>query len=81
MVLYGCELWNISSKYTNHLICNIRSNCTQSFIYNALHHPNEFVSLLLHVKLASSNPVFAENVRDYNSIEWQISQVKKQFSH
>ena len=78
MDLYGCELWNISSKYTeemhtawqiamrkiwklhprthNNLICNIRSNFTHSlekihisFIYNALHHPNKLVRLLLHV--------------------------------
>ena len=89
MDLYGCELWNISSKNTeemhtawriamrkiwklhprthNNLICNISSNFAHSpekiyisFIYNALYHPNELVRLLLNVKLASSNSVFAK---------------------
>ena len=89
MDLYACELWNLSSKYTeemhtawriamrkilklhhythNNLICNIISNFKHShekihisFIYNALHHPNELVRLLLHVKLALTNSVFAE---------------------
>ena len=101
MDLYGCELWKISSKYTeemhtawriamrkiwklharthNNLICNIRSNFTHSlekrhisFIYNALHHPNELVRLLLHVKLASANSVFAEIFR-YLSFKYQIT--------
>ena len=101
MDLYDCELWKISSKYTeemhtawriamrkiwklysrthNNLICNIISNFTHSlekihisFIYNALHHPNELVRLLLHVKLASANSVFAENVR-YLSFRYQIT--------
>ena len=46
-----------NSRTHNNLICNIRSNFTHSmeknisFIYNALHHPNELVRLLLHVKL------------------------------
>ena len=31
-----------------------------SFIYNALHHPNDLISLLLHVILASANTVLAE---------------------
>ena len=41
----------------NNLICNIITNCTPSlekgmyfFAYNALHHPNELVRLLLYVK-------------------------------
>ena len=101
MNLHGCELWNISSKYTeemhtawriamrkiwklhprthNNLNCNIRTNCTHSlekihlsFIYNALHHPNELVRLLLYVKLASANSVFAENGR-YLSFKYQIT--------
>ena len=101
MDLYGCELWNISSKYTkemhtawriamrkiwklhprthNNLNCNIISNFTHSlkkrhisFVYNALLHPNELVRLLLHVKLASANSVFAENCR-YLSFKYQIT--------
>ena len=101
MDLYACELWKISSKYTeemhtawriamrkiwnlhsrthNNLICNIRSNFTHSlekrhiyFIYNDLHHHNELVRLLLHVKLASANSVFAANFR-YLSFKYQIT--------
>ena len=77
MGLYGSELWNISSKYTeemhimrkiwkflprthNNLICNIRNKFYTFpgkktyiyFIYTALHHSNELVRLLLHIKLA-----------------------------
>ena len=67
------------SRTHNNLICNIISNFTHSlekinisFIYNALHHPNEQVRLLLHVKLASANSVFAENCR-YLSFKYQIT--------
>ena len=42
------------------------------FIYNALHHPNELVRLLLHVKLASTNSVFAE-IFDYLNFKYQIT--------
>ena len=63
----------------SNLICNIRSNCTYSlekrrifYIYNALHHPNELVRLLLHVKLASDNSVFA-NIFRYLSFKYQIT--------
>ena len=37
-----------------------------------MHHPNELVRLLLHVKLASANSVFAENFR-YLSFKYQIT--------
>ena len=64
---------------TFNLICNIRSNFTHSlekktysFIYNALHHPNELIRLLLHVKLASANSVFAEFFC-YLSFKYQIT--------
>ena len=37
-----------------------------------MHHRNELVRLLLHVKLASANSVFAENVR-YLSFRYKIT--------
>ena len=37
-----------------------------------MHHPNELVRLLLHVKLASANSVFAENCR-YLTFKYQIT--------
>ena len=37
-----------------------------------MHHPNELVRLLLHVKLASANSVFAENCC-YLSFKYQIT--------
>ena len=42
------------------------------FIYNALHLPNELVRLLLHVKLASTNSVFAEK-KNYLNFKYQIT--------
>ena len=74
------KIWKLHPRTHNNLICNIILNCTHSlekihisFIYNVLHHRNELVRLLLHVKLASANSVFAENVR-YLSFKYQISQ-------
>ena len=77
------KIWKLHPRTHNNLICIIRSNFTHSlgkrhifFIYNALHHLNELVRLLLHVKLASANSVFVENVR-YLSIKYQITREDK----
>ena len=71
--------WKLHPRTHNNLICNIRSKFTHSlekiyisFIYNALQQPNELVRLLLHVKLASANSVFAE-LFGYLSIKHQIT--------
>ena len=73
------KIWKLHPRTHNNLICNIISNFTLSlskihisFIYNALYHPNELVRLLLHVKLASANSVFAEIFR-YLSFKYQIT--------
>ena len=65
------KICKLHARTHNNLICNIRSNFTHSlekkghisFIYIALHYPNELVRLLLHGKLASANSVFSENFR------------------
>ena len=61
------KIWKLHPCTHNNLICYIRSNFTHSLekniflsFINALHHPNELVRLLLHVKLSSANSVFAE---------------------
>ena len=73
------KIWKLHTRTHNNLICNIRSYFTHSleknhisFIYNALHNPNELVRLLLHVKLASASSMFAENVC-YLSFKYQIT--------
>ena len=52
------KIWKLHHRTHDNLIGNIRTNYTHSlekrhisFIYNALHHSNELVRLLLHVKL------------------------------
>ena len=71
------KIWKLYHRTPNNLICNIISNFTHSLekihislIYTALHHRNQLVRLLLHVKLASASSVFAENVR-YLSFKYQ----------
>ena len=71
------NIWKLHLRTNNNLICNIRSNITHGkrhiyFIFNALHHPNEVVRLLLPVKLVSANSVFAENFR-YLRFKYQNS--------
>ena len=63
---YAKDLDKSHPRINNNLICNIITNFTHfldkryiSFIYNALHHPNELVRFLLPVKLGSANLVFA----------------------
>ena len=77
MDVYDCELWNISSKYTEEMHTASRIAMRKIWklhprIYNTVHHPNELVRLLLHVKLAFANSVFAENFR-YLSFKYQFT--------
>ena len=73
------KIWKLHPRTHNNLICNIRTNFTDSmekihtyFVYNALHRPNELAILLLSVKLASANSVFALK-NSYLSFEYQIT--------